>query len=130
MARTTLAKVAKIVQYATVNVPDPQQQIDDASLMVTNIIGTALDEATAEMVERYLAAHLISIADPRIQSEQVRSIQAAYQFKLSDGLGITHYGTTAMQLDSSGKLARWNRSVTSGSANAFDLVWGGTEAVK
>jgi hypothetical protein len=129
MARTTIVKVGKIIQFDAVNVPDPQQQIDDASLLVTNIIGDALDSATAEMVERYLAAHLISIADPRIQSEQVKSIQASYQSRLSDGLGITHYGTTAMQLDTSGKLSRWNKSVVSGSANAFDLAWVGKEAV-
>jgi len=130
MSRTTLAKVNKIISYAAVLVPDPQQQIDDASLMVDNVIGTALDAPTAELVERYLAAHLIAISDPRIQSEQVKSIQASYQTKLSDGLGITHYGSMAMQLDSSGKLARWNKSVVSGKAGAFDLAWVGKAAVE
>lgn len=127
MARTTLAKVQKIIQYDTTNVPDPQQQIDDASLMVTTVIGTALSDAQAEMVERYLAAHLIAVADPRIQSEQVRAIQASYQYRLSDGLGITHYGSTAMTLDTSGKLARWNKGVLSGATGSFDLMWGGKE---
>ena len=98
--------------------------LDSASLMVTNVIGTALDASTAELVERYLAAHLIAISDPRIQSEQVKTIQASYQVRLSDGLGITHFGTTAMMLDSSGKLAVWNNKVVKGMVK-FDLFWAG-----
>jgi hypothetical protein len=127
MARTTIAAVQKIISYDAVLIPDIQPFIDDASLMVTNIIGTAASEATLEMVERYLAAHLIGISDPRIQSEQVRTIQASYQVKLSDGLGITHYGSMAMQLDTSGKLSRWNKAVIAGMASAFSLVWGGKD---
>jgi hypothetical protein len=127
MARTTLAAVNKIIQYDSTNVPDPQLMIDSASLMVTNIIGTSLDASTAELVERYLSAHLIAISDPRIQSEQVKTIQASYQVRLADGLGLTHFGTTAMMLDSSGKLAVWNNKVVKGMV-AFDLFWAGTEA--
>ena len=127
MARTTLAAVNKIIQYDLTNVPDPQLMIDSASLMVTNVIGVALNEATAELVERYLAAHLIAISDPRLQSEQVKTIQASYQVRLSDGLGITHFGTTAMMLDSSGKLAVWNNKVVKGMVK-FDLFWAGKEA--
>ena len=126
MARTTLAAVNKIIQYDSTNVPDPQLMIDSASLMVTNVIGTALDVSTAELVERYLAAHLIAISDPRIQSEQVKTIQASYQVRLSDGLGITHFGSTAMMLDSSGKLAVWNNKVVKGMVK-FDLFWAGKE---
>lgn len=122
MARTTLAAVNKIIQYDSTNVPDPQLMIDSASLMVTNVIGTALDASTAELVERYLAAHLIAISDPRIQSEQIKTIQASYQVRLSDGLGITHFGSTAMMLDSSGKLASWNTRVVKGIVK-FDLFW-------
>jgi energy-converting hydrogenase Eha subunit H len=124
MARTTLAAVNKIIQYDSTNIPDPQLMLDSASLMVTNVIGTALDASTAELVERYLAAHLIAISDPRIQSEQVKTIQASYQVRLSDGLGITHFGTTAMMLDSSGKLAVWNNKVVKGMVK-FDLFWAG-----
>jgi hypothetical protein len=127
MARTTLAAVNKIIQYDSTNVPDPQLMIDSASLMVTNVIGVALNEATAELVERYLAAHLIAISDPRLQSEQVKSLQSSYQVRLSDGLGITHFGTTAMMLDSSGKLAVWNNKVVKGMVK-FDLFWAGKEA--
>lgn len=127
MARTTIAAVQKIISYDAVLIPDIQPFIDDANVMVTAIIGTAASEATLEMVERYLAAHLIGISDPRIQSEQVRTIQASYQVKLSDGLGITHYGSMAMQLDTSGKLSRWNKAVIAGMASAFSLVWGGKD---
>ena len=126
MARTTLVKVNKIIQYDSINVPDPQQQIDDASLMVDNIIGDAVGAPTAELIERFLSGHLIAISDARIASEQVKSIQASYQYKLSDGLGITHYGATAMLLDTSKKLAIWNKQVINGTAKP-QFFWAGTD---
>ena len=130
---TTLAAVQKIVVYDTGNVTDAQQQIDDAHVMVISIIGDALDDGVAadlavlELVERYLAAHLISITDPRLASNQVSKVQESYQSKLADGLGITHYGATAMQMDKSGKLAQWNKKVISGLTAPMQLFWGGTE---
>lgn len=109
------ADVQKIIEYDTVLIPDVQPFIDDAVALLTDVIGaTTLSAATFDRVTKYFAAHLVAVTDPRIQSEQVKNIQQAYQFRLSDGLGITHYGATAMLLDPSGKLAAWNKKVVNG----------------
>jgi len=126
-ALTTISAVQKIIDYNQTLIPDLTPFIDGASTLANNVIGDALDATTMELVERYLAAHLVGITDPRLQSEQVKSIQASYQNKLSDGLGITHWGSMAMLFDTSGKLANWNKSVVDGLAGAFSFIWGGTE---
>lgn len=127
-ATTTVAAVQKIIQYDAVVIPDIQPFIETAGVIVDTVIGTAVSGTIQEIVTRYLTAHLISITDnsTRVQSEQVRTIQVSYSNRLSDGLGLSHWGSMAMQLDTSGKLAAHNQRVIKGLAK-WSLVWGGKE---
>lgn len=129
-ATSTAAAVAKIIIYDNTVITDVESFITTAGLMVDSIIGDRINSTQQEVVCRYLAAHLIAITDnsTRIQSEQVKSLQNSYTSRLSDGLGITHWGSMAMQLDTSGKLANWNKAVISGKAGAFDLFHAGRNA--
>ena len=129
-ATTTSAAVAKIIMFDASVITDVESFITTAGLRVDSIIGDRINSTQQEVVCRYLAAHLIAITDnsTRIQSEQVKSLQNSYTSRLSDGLGITHWGTMAMQLDTSGKLANWNKAVISGKAGAFDLFHAGRNA--
>jgi len=129
-ATTTAAAVQKIIKYDETVITDVQAFIDTAALIADAVIGTALSSTALEVVTRYLCAHLISITDnsTRVNSEQVKSLMISYQSRLSEGLGITHWGATAMMLDTSGKLSRWNEQVISGLSGAFQLVWGGKPA--
>lgn len=124
----TIADVQRIIQYDATVVPDVQPFIDDAVILATAVIGNNLTTERFDLVCRYLAAHLIAVTDPRFQSEQVKSLQVSYQVRLSDGLGITHWGTMAMMLDTSGKLANWNKAVISGKAGAFAFFHAGTNS--
>lgn len=124
----TKADVAQIIVYDTVQIPDIQVFVDTAVTIVTSVIGDAvLPAGVFDIICKYFAAHLISITDPRINSEQVKQLSQSFQFKLSDGLGITHFGSTAMMLDTSGRLARWNRKVVEGSTK--QIFWSGTATV-
>jgi len=125
-ALTTSAAVAKIIIVDPSVIPDLNPFIDTASVMVENVIGSAADATVKEIVARYLTAHLIAITDSstRIISEQVKTLQQSVYYRLSDGLGITQWGATAMMLDSSGKLAVWNNKVVKGMVK-FDLFWAG-----
>lgn len=127
-ATTTVAAVEKIIQYDTATIPDIQPFITTAGAMVDAVIGDAVSATILEIVTRYLTAHLMAITDvsTRIASEQVKTIQASYYNRLSDGLGITLWGTMAMQLDTSGKLSAHNQRVVKGLAK-WSLVWGGKE---
>ena len=122
----TPAQVQRIIEYDTVLIPDVQPFIDDAVVFLTAIIGDAITPTQFDLVTRYTAAHFIGITDPRLQSEQVKTLQASYQYRLSDGLGLTHWGAQAMLLDPSGKLAVWNNKVKKGLAGP-DFFWAGED---
>jgi hypothetical protein len=121
-------QVTRIILFDAARIPEVQPFIDDAVIMLTNIIGTALDTATFDLVTRYMAAHLIAISDPRVNMEKVKSLQVRYDTKLDKGLGITHFGTMAMMLDSSGKLSQWNTQVVSGEG-LKQFFWAGETVV-
>jgi hypothetical protein len=127
-ATTTTEAVQKIIQYDSDVINDVPSFITTAGLLVDSVIGDAISSTQQEIVCRYLAAHLIAITDnsTRIQSEQVKTIQQSYSNRLSDGLGITMWGTMAMQLDTSGKLAAHNQRVVKG-IGKWSLMWGGKE---
>jgi hypothetical protein len=118
--------VQRILDYDRDLIPDVQPFIDDAVVFLTAVIGAGIvTDAVFDTVTNYMAAHLISISDPRVHTEQVKSLLVTYQQKLDKGLGITHFGTMAMMLDTSGKLAAWNQRVIEGKGNV-QFFWAGS----
>lgn len=82
------------------------------------------DNVELELTERYLAAHLYTLRDPRVTQEGVESIVASYQSKVDLGLDTSHYGQSAKYIDSTGRLARWDEQVKSGKGKyVAQLVW-------
>lgn len=124
--RTSADRVSKIIDYDTELIPDIQPFINDASIMVDTLVATDISVSAnvLELVERYLAAHFIAITDPRVATEQVGSLLTTYQYKLAQGLAITHYGSMAMFLDTSGRLSNWNNRVVEGIINP-QIFWAG-----
>jgi hypothetical protein len=122
---TTEEAVQRIIQYDTSVIPDIEPFIADASLIVEAVIGLdSLSAAQLELVARYATAHLMAVTDVRVSMEQVKSLMVRYNQHLDKGLGITTYGTTAMLLDTTGKLAAWNnRVITGGGMKQF--FWAG-----
>jgi hypothetical protein len=120
--------VRRLLSFDASRIPDVQPFIDDAVIVLNNVIGDALASDMFDIVTRYFAAHLIAVSDPRANMEKVKSLQARYDSKLDKGLAITTFGTMAMMLDTSGKLAAWNtRVVTGGGLKQF--FWAGTAAL-
>ena len=128
-ARTTIERVVRLIpDYDTELIPDIQPFIDDASVLVDEII--AIDPrataASMEMTERYLSAHLVCITDRQTNTEQVKSILVTYQSLLRPGLELTHYGAQAMRLDTTGRLAGWNARTNDG-GGPKQFFWAGIE---
>jgi uncharacterized membrane-anchored protein YitT (DUF2179 family) len=118
--------VQRILDYDREFVSDVQPFIDDAVIFLTAVIGAGVvSNAVFDMVTNYITAHFISITDPRVHTEQVKSLLVTYQNKLDKGLGITHFGTMAMMLDTSGKLAAWNQRTIDGKG-AVQFFWAGS----
>ena len=105
MARTNSTDVKAIIDTSLL-AAEVDPFITDASLFVDNTLASSgLDAATLEMIEKYLAAHFLSMLDQRIQTEAFPSgIRFNYQGKTDMGLDQTFYGQMAKVLDTSGKL--------------------------
>jgi hypothetical protein len=77
-----------------------------------------------ELIERYLAAHFYTLRDPRVVSERAGPVQATYQSKVDLNLATSHYGQTAMMLDTVGGLAVLNNRKAK---RVHSVTWLGTE---
>jgi len=124
--RTTEDAVSTIIQYDRLVIPDVDPFILAASLIVDNVIAIAPLPSTAllELVERYLAAHLIRVTDPQVQQEKVKSLMQTYATLLGKGFAITHWGSTAMSLDYTGRLAAFNNRLIDGYGK-LQFFWAG-----
>jgi hypothetical protein len=126
--RTTEDRVQAIISYDLSLIPEIDQFIADASLIVDNVVAidSRASAATLELIERYLTGHLLAITDPRVKREQVKSLAVEYAISLDKGFGITTYGTVAMTVDTTGRLAAFNnRLITGGGIKQF--FWAGLE---
>jgi len=81
--------------------------ITTANMLVTAHLGLAdlSDEALKE-IERYVAAHVLSLRDPRTKSTGVDVLSESYQGQWGMGLNGTSYGQMAILLDTSGILGK------------------------
>lgn len=77
-----------------------------SNLLVTDILtDEGYPDALMKEIERWLAAHLVAIRDPRVSEEKIGDVAAKYQGKSGLGLNHTSYGQQVMVLDHHGKLA-------------------------
>lgn len=118
--RTTAVLVAGIIEVdASI---DLIPFITAANALVTEVC-TTLDETRLELVERWLSAHFYTNRDPRITAERAGPVSANYQSAVALNLATSHYGQTAMLLDTSGALALLNKATATRKAS---VVWLGT----
>ena len=130
MARTTGTLVAGIIEIdPTFDLAvDLDPFIFPANELVTEACGNYGHSAgRLEIIERYLSAHFYTLRDPRPVSERAGSVSATYQSKVDLNLSTSHYGQTAMVLDTSGGLADLNNQAIRGK-RTVSLTWGGTAA--
>lgn len=91
----------------------PEDAIDaaiaDAGLIITEeLSGTGLSPARMNLIHKYLAAHLLQLADGgELRRQRVMEVDESYVASPNDqgSLGSTRYGQLALGLDTSGTLA-------------------------
>lgn len=132
MARTTSDAVSAIIEVDSSL--DLTPFITTANILVTKHCAELNSDYTAtelEEIERYLAAHLATLYEPRVTQEGVGSnskVSAWYQHKIDLGLASSHYGQTAMLLDWYGGLAALNERMKRGGKRTPAITWMGTES--
>jgi hypothetical protein len=108
MSLTTAELVAGLIEVDADISLDPF--IATATAFVSEIPASAgLATERLELIERYLSAHFYTHRDPRPVSERAGPVSAEYQSKVDLNLSTSHYGQTAMMLDTSGTLATLSR---------------------
>lgn len=102
---------------------DPQLRtfIGAANLVVNDrLSGRGIASATLKEIERFVAAHMASVSDPRVTKETIDTASATFEARVrSDsrqGLEMTFYGQQAMLLDPTGQLAQAGKRVASAKA--------------
>lgn len=133
MARTTRALISGIIELDASIIPDDASMepfIELASELVTEACvtggpATAYSETRLELIERWLAAHFYTNRDPRYTAERAGSVGATYQSSVGLGFDTSHYGQTAMRLDTNGGLAKVNEDTKKGRPRV-GVFWPGT----
>lgn len=107
MARTNSSDVLDIVT-TSLGAGSVDAHINVANRLVTNWLGsTDLTDETLREIERQVAAHLVSLQDPRNVEEGADGVRVKRERPtLGEGLAGTPYGQTAISLDTTGTLAQ------------------------
>lgn len=107
MARVTVSELQDIYDTTLTNA-QLTAFINSANIMVdSNLSEAGLSETVLEQIEMYLAAHLASLRDQRVQQENIAGEYSAhYQGKTDMGLNATYYGQMVLVFDTSGTLAQ------------------------
>lgn len=121
--RTTSELVAAVIE---VDISIPLEPfISVANELVTEICSPAgYSDERLELIERWLSAHFYTNRDPRPTREEAGPVSASYQSKLSLNLGTSHYGQTAMMLDTAGGLSNLSRDLKK---TTLSVTWLGTK---
>jgi len=121
--RTTAEQVAEIIEVdATIGLT-PFMTI--ANELVTEVCSDkGYTDERMELIERWLSAHFYTNRDPRPVNEHAGPVSVTYQSAVALNLNTSHYGQTAMLLDTAGGLAALNALKKK---RTLSVHWLGTE---
>lgn len=106
MARTTAILVGGLIKVNPSH--DLTPFIDSANALVTaECLASGYDDATLELIERWLSAHFYAVFAPRRSAESVGgAVSSQFEpIRVDLGLWNTKYGQQAMMVDYHGNLA-------------------------
>jgi len=69
----------------------------------------AINDDLLRQIETYLAAHFLSLFDPRAESETADGVKFVYEGKTDMALDASKYGQMAQVLDPSGRLKQLSK---------------------
>jgi hypothetical protein len=118
MPRTTSELVIGLLlnEYDAENEPDVTPFIDSASVLIDEVVacaarkGKTLTDEAAEILERWVAAHLYQAPDPGYQEKQTEKAKGVYNTITGKGLEGTRFGQNALLIDSTGCLRGINNN--------------------
>ncbi len=105
MAYTPLVTEAEVLEIIDTDLTDISAFMQSAAAITSEVLSsTTLSSDLKKEIERWLAAHFISMRDQRVKSEKTGDASFTYEGNTGMGLKFTRYGQQAMALDISGSL--------------------------
>lgn len=104
--RTNTQAVCDVIETALTG-DQVKPFIQTANLLVDEHLGSVTPAITAALlkeIETYLAAHFLTLWDPRVSKEQGDDVSFTFEGKTGEGLSSSRYGQMAITLDPTGKL--------------------------
>ena len=125
MARTTVDDVKNILDNTGLTDAVITAFINDANIFVTaHLTGEGLDDDELESIEKWIAAHMITITRERMAAKEgAGGAEITYIGKWGEGLMSTPYGQMAIELDTSDtllKLAQGKKEASSRAVESFE----------
>lgn len=124
MAITTTLDDVKCIIALSAKVDDTcwQAMLDDAIAWMEKLdIETDCGTVTADLVTKYLAAHFMTIRDPRRIGRDIDDAKEKFADTFGLGLDSSHYGQQAKRMDCSGKLDRADNPVRPAASHIFSV---------
>lgn len=109
--RTDVPSVCAIIETDLVN-DQVEPFIVTANVFVDDnlILDPPLSDAILLQIETYLAAHFLTLFDPRAQKEEADGVRFTFEGTTAMGLDSSKYGQMAQVLDPTGTLKSLNRA--------------------
>ena len=127
MARTTDTLVRGIIELDASFVTTPFISI--ANELITECctgVTPAYSAARLVLIETWLAAHFCTNREGRAFEERADVVTERKQSKVDLGFDTSHYGQTAMRLDTLGGLSALNEQSKKGGNTTFGVTWAGS----
>lgn len=112
MARTDATLIGEVITVnPSISLTGP---IRAANVLVNNVVACAaensitLTDETLQEMETFVAAHMYSFRDPQYVEKQTEKASAKFQVRVGLRLDGTQWGQTALMLDPSGCLSKFN----------------------
>jgi len=124
--RTTPTLVEGIIEVDAAIDLDPFITI--ANQLVTELCtDSGYTAVRLELIERWLSAHFYTNRDMRAFQEKAGPVSETMQSRVDLGFDTSHYGQTAMRMDTDGNLAKLNEDIKKGKSPSVSVLWLGTE---
>jgi hypothetical protein len=118
--RTNDTEVKQIITTTSNTTPF----IEAASVLVdVHLTGKGLSDATLKQIEKWWAAHLFAVSDPRVEKTKTGKAEDTFQGKTGMGLNATLYGQQVLLFDTTGTLANAGKRPAT-----FETIQSPTEA--
>lgn len=120
--RTSETAVDKLIDVdSTIDI---EQFIEVANELVTEVCSDSdYSDARLEKIERFLAAHLYTVRDPRVSQEAIGSLRSAFQGVTAKFFESSIYGQHALLLDTDGNLAALGKRIENGKPGTVGVSW-------